>query len=200
MKGKTYVKICGVHNIKEAKKAEEYGADYIGLLVDFPNTYLSLSRGKARSIIKSIKTSKPIILTLEREAEKVIRLIEETNPWGIQLLRPSENMIKKLKKNKDSAKYVRKYKKSDFLLLDSKKGRLLGGTGKVHDWKLSKNIIEKSPVPVFLAGGLSVANVEKAISLLKPYAVDVESSLRNKNGFRDLNKVKRFIKKVKNLY
>jgi phosphoribosylanthranilate isomerase len=54
----------------------------------------------------------------------------------------------------------------------------LGGTGETHDWAISRQIVERCPLPVFLAGGLSSANVEEAIRTVKPFGVDVCSSLR----------------------
>jgi len=204
------VKICGIHDIFEAKNAIKYGADYLGILVNIPKTNLSLSPLQAKKIIKNQKKAKFIILTIEKDPKKLVYILKKTSPWGIQLLRPSIRNIKYLKKrtdakiipvihiiNKNAIKESKKYKDADFLLLDSKVGNNLGGTGKVHDWNISKKIIKQSPVPIFLAGGLNSKNVKESIRSLNPYCVDAESLLRNKKGFRDLKKVKEFIKKVK---
>ena len=77
-------------------------------------------------------------------------------------------------------------------------GHHLGGTGKTHNWNISKKIIEESKVPVFLAGGLSELNVKEAINITGAHYVDAESLLRNESGFRDLEKVKKFIQQAKN--
>ena len=70
----------------------------------------------------------------------------------------------------------------DALLLDSGNPgaavRELGGTGRVHDWSVSREIVERAPVPVFLAGGLAVGNVREAIAAVRPFGVDVCSRLR----------------------
>ena len=72
--------------------------------------------------------------------------------------------------------------KVDALLLDS--GRVdtpvreLGGTGRVHDWSLSRRVVEAVSRPVFLAGGLDPGNVAAAIRYVKPYGVDVCNGLR----------------------
>jgi phosphoribosylanthranilate isomerase len=70
----------------------------------------------------------------------------------------------------------------DALLLDSgvpdAPVRLLGGTGRVHDWAISQRIVAASPVPVFLAGGLTPANVGEAIRAVRPYGVDLCTGLR----------------------
>lgn len=68
------------------------------------------------------------------------------------------------------------------LLLDSGNLSLptkqFGGTGRSHDWRLSRRIRERSPIPVILAGGLNAANVASAINEVRPYAVDVCSGVR----------------------
>jgi phosphoribosylanthranilate isomerase len=80
----------------------------------------------------------------------------------------------------------------DALLLDSGNPRLavkeLGGTGRVHDWTLSRAIVERSPVPVFLAGGLRAENVAEAVRAVGPFGVDVCSGVRT-NGRLDRAKL-----------
>jgi len=87
----------------------------------------------------------------------------------------------------------------DAILLDSGNPNLkvkqLGGTGRVHDWKLSRRIREEVSCPVFLAGGLNPDNVSKAIEEVEPFAVDVCSGVRT-NGMLDIEKLERFFKAV----
>lgn len=70
----------------------------------------------------------------------------------------------------------------DALLLDSGRPqgavKELGGTGRVHDWSLSRRIVESSPVPVFLAGGLNASNVAEAVQRVRPFGVDLCSGVR----------------------
>jgi phosphoribosylanthranilate isomerase len=87
----------------------------------------------------------------------------------------------------------------DALLLDSGNPNLkikeLGGTGRVHDWKLSRMIREKSKCPVFLAGGLKPENVRQAIEEVRPFGVDVCSGVRS-NGMLDKKKLADFVYQV----
>ena len=87
----------------------------------------------------------------------------------------------------------------DAILLDSGNPNLkvkqLGGTGRVHDWKLSRRIRESVACPVFLAGGLNPDNVTQAIEAVEPFAVDVCSGVRT-NGMLDIDKLERFFKAV----
>jgi len=71
---------------------------------------------------------------------------------------------------------------ADALLLDSGNPTLtikeLGGTGRIHDWELSRRIVDQSPRPVFLAGGLNAGNVADAIRRVRLFGVDVCTGLR----------------------
>jgi phosphoribosylanthranilate isomerase len=90
----------------------------------------------------------------------------------------------------------------DGLLLDSGNPNLkrkeLGGTGRVHNWKLSRKIVESVKIPVFLAGGLTSENVAEAIEMVHPFGVDVCSGVRT-NGFLDERKLVDFISTVNKL-
>jgi phosphoribosylanthranilate isomerase len=87
----------------------------------------------------------------------------------------------------------------DALLLDSGNQKLavkeLGGTGRTHDWRISRRIVETVRVPVFLAGGLTPENVATAIREVRPFGLDVCSGLRT-DGNLDAEKVRRFFANV----
>lgn len=84
---------------------------------------------------------------------------------------------------------------ADALLLDSGNPKLkikeLGGTGRVHNWQLSRRIREQSPKPVFLAGGLKPENVRQAIETVEPFGLDLCSGVRT-NGQLDPQKLELF--------
>jgi len=85
---------------------------------------------------------------------------------------------------------------ADAILLDSGNQSLavkeLGGTGRRHDWRLSRLIRESVPVPIFLAGGLRAENVQEAIAEVGPFALDVCSGVRT-DGCLDAHKLERFV-------
>jgi phosphoribosylanthranilate isomerase len=87
----------------------------------------------------------------------------------------------------------------DMLLLDSGNPKLetkeLGGTGRTHNWRISREIVNEVDIPVFLAGGLTPDNVAGAIERVKPFGVDVCSGVRTDEKL-DVNKVKCFIQNV----
>ena len=83
----------------------------------------------------------------------------------------------------------------DAILLDSGNPNLiikeLGGTGRIHNWALSRKIRENIRKPIFLAGGISADNVRQAIEEVNPYGIDLCSSVRT-NGNLDMEKLERF--------
>lgn len=87
----------------------------------------------------------------------------------------------------------------DMILLDSGNPKLavkeLGGTGRRHDWSVSRKIVESVKVPVFLAGGLNAVNVREAIETVQPYGLDLCSGVRT-NGRLDEYKIDRFFRAV----
>jgi phosphoribosylanthranilate isomerase len=89
--------------------------------------------------------------------------------------------------------------KVDALLLDSGNQKLpvkeLGGTGRTHDWRISRRIIDSVRVPVFLAGGLTPENAATAIREVRPFGLDVCSGLRT-NGNLDEEKVRKFFENI----
>ena len=91
-------------------------------------------------------------------------------------------------------------KSVDAILLDSGNQKLvtkeLGGTGRVHNWNISRKIVESANIPIYLAGGLNPQNVDEAILQVKPYGVDVCSGVRT-NSKLDEEKLKSFFDRVR---
>lgn len=98
----------------------------------------------------------------------------------------------------EKAKQIQQYVYA--ILLDSgnpkAEVKILGGTGKVHNWEVSREIVKAVPVPVFLAGGLHSGNVADAIKTVNPFGVDVCSGVRT-NGKLDKEKLEAFIRATK---
>ncbi len=87
----------------------------------------------------------------------------------------------------------------DAILLDSGNPNLavkeLGGTGRVHNWELSRKIRKSISIPLFLAGGLNKGNVRQAIDFVQPFGLDLCSSVRT-NGQLDEQKLDEFFKAI----
>ena len=123
--------------------------------------------------------------------------------WQKKPLMPDILLMKAISvEDQSSVEVAKQYAQvSDLLLLDtSAKGFPgVGATGFTHDWNVSKQIVEGVDIPVILAGGLSAANVAKAMEVVKPWGVDSNTST-NIEGSRvekDLKRIEEFIKAVK---
>jgi phosphoribosylanthranilate isomerase len=88
---------------------------------------------------------------------------------------------------KDVAEYA------DMLLLDTKVGDKVGGTGVTHDYAVDRKIKESTDKRIILSGGLNPENVAAAVKTVRPYAVDVSSGVESKPGVKDPEKVNKFI-------
>ena len=217
----TKVKICGNTNVKDALIAAEAGADAIGVInVADTRRYIDLEDARAISDALPVFVSKVVVVTLDNistgAAQDKIKSIEDTGADCIQLhgdesvelvadlracMESSTRIIKKIGVSGDKEKCLENalaYEDVvDAILVDTLaiSGRTgeIGGTGKQHDWSISKEIVERVKKPVILAGGLNPDNVARAIALVKPYAVDVSSGVERELRKKDAVKVKRFI-------
>ncbi len=211
------VKICCISSTSEAQMAMNYGAAAMGLVGRMPSGPGPI----ADELIKSIAAAIPppvasFLLTCETSAEQIIAHHKRTFTNTIQLVDelPEKDYVT-IKEAIPAIKLVQvihvidegsiedAIKVSgyvDAILLDSGNPRLaikeLGGTGRVHDWKLSRKIKESIKIPLFLAGGLNAANVRQAIDEVEPYAVDVCSGVRT-NGNLDKKKLDLFFNAVR---
>lgn len=207
------VKICCISSIPEAMAAIESGADAIGLVGRMPSGPGPIPDELIRQI--AFATPPPVgtfLLTSETSASKIIKHHQRTGTNTIQIVDLlSDGTHLQIKKALPSVKIVqvihvidhksvelaiRLSDSVDALLLDSGNPNLkikeLGGTGRIHNWNLSRQIQGGSKCPVFLAGGLNPDNVRQAIESVEPFGVDVCSGVRTK-GVLDIGKLKAFI-------
>jgi phosphoribosylanthranilate isomerase len=210
------VKICGITNAEDAFAAIRQGADYLGFVVEIFGAERIVERDEARELFEQLKGNVPLVaLTDLVKGEEIaglcsfvgtdaVQLVKEIQIEEIVALRqsmPSLKIFKTIHANDESASEKAKQfeKAADFIVLDSKSGRKLGGTGKKANWKIAAKIAAQCTKPVFLAGGLTPENVAKAIEQVRPFGVDVSSGVKMQNNKRkiDLNKLKKFIEKAK---
>jgi phosphoribosylanthranilate isomerase len=208
----TRIKICCIKSENEARLAIEYGASAIGLVARMPSGPGPITDELIRQIAKTVPP--PIatfMLTSERSVKGIIEHYNRTNTNTIQIVDTlSTGTYSQLKTALPGVKIVQVIhvidEKSvdealeisgmvDAILLDSGNPNLkvkeLGGTGRVHNWKLSRQIREGSKCQVFLAGGLNPENVRRAIEEVQPFAVDVCSGVRT-DGRLDRKKLELF--------
>lgn len=212
----TRIKICCIKSVEEAKTAIRFGASAIGLVAKMPSGPGPISD----DLIKEIVTTVPppigtFLLTSETSVREIIKHHQRTNTNAIQIVDAlSEGSYSQLKDalpfvkivqvihvidESSVAEAIRISESVDAILLDSGNPHLkikeLGGTGKVHNWQLSRKIRMNSRCPIFLAGGLKAENVKQAIEEVGPYAVDVCSGVRT-DGNLDILKLEKFFTEV----
>jgi len=213
-----YVKICGIRRQADALLAAELGADAIGLLVgqkhDSPDF---ISATVARDISRALPPSvEAVLVTHVEDVQELERLLQQSEITAIQLhseIAPSsvERLRHRLPHPKifksvniisaDSVAYPETFEQLvDGFVLDSinvATGQV-GGTGKTHDWSVSREIVMRYPdVPIILAGGLNSENVRSAIERVRPFGVDVNSGTKAADGFKDPRKMEVFINQAK---
>ena len=198
--------------------AAELGADAIGLLVgqkhDSPDF---ISAPVARDISRALPPSvEAVLVTHVEDVEELERLLQQSEITAIQLhseIAPSsvERLRHRLPHLKifksvniisaDSVAYPEAFEQLvDGFVLDSinvATGQV-GGTGKTHDWSVSREIVMRyADVPIILAGGLNSENVRSAIERVRPFGVDVNSGTKAADGFKDPQKMEAFIVEAK---
>jgi phosphoribosylanthranilate isomerase len=200
------VKICGITNLDDALAAVYYGADALGF-VFYKGSPRYISYRNSASIIKKLP---PLITTVgvfvDEKPSHVEKIISRTCIDVVQfhgneapeLCNCSRSLIKAIKvKSLESLEPLDKYKsKVSAFLLDTFTPNALGGTGQTFNWDIA--IYAKKFGKIILAGGLNADNVIEAVKHVKPYGVDVSSSIESKKGKKDHKKIKLFIEKVKN--
>ena len=207
-----FIKVCGIQNVSEALGSIEAGANTIGMLIGVPEYVKDrISHETARKIVAEVpRTVRTVMVTHLLETEKIADLVEYTQVSAVQVhnklsVKELDELRKKLPGleiiktvhvvDESSFKQVKIYEPySDMILLDSKIGDMIGGTGKTHDWGISKKIVEQAKVPVILAGGLNPENIEEAVKKVKPSGIDANSGLENKDGSKDFEKIRQFAK------
>ena len=213
------VKICCISSVYEAITAVECGASALGLVSGMPSGPGVISDEQISGILKYVSGNiSSFLLTSKITAEGIIEQHRKFNTTAIQIVDEVElNVYEKIKQSLPEIKIVQvvhvtdessvNYAISvsqfaDALLLDSgnpkKEIKELGGTGRVHNWSISRQIREAVTIPVYLAGGLNSGNVINAIEAVDPYGVDLCSGVRT-DGKLDIIKLKEFFNKVNSI-
>jgi phosphoribosylanthranilate isomerase len=208
------VKICGLTREEDLAFAVNMGADAVGFLVGVPESPRNLTLKRAKNLLLKVPVFvDKVVVTIPKSIEWLSEVNNRLRPSAIQIHGNKKLDSKKIQDRiKDTMliktiyvtencldeKTLEDLKTFDAILLDSFSKNQYGGTGKVHDWKLSRKIKEAIvPIPVILAGGLTPDNIKEAILSVKPYAVDVASGIEINPGIKDHKKIRAFIETAK---
>lgn len=207
------IKICGINDKLSMDAAIESKADYIGL-VFYDKSPRNLSLDDAKHLLKNRNQHSKIVALTVNSDDDFIRDIEQNiKPDYFQLhgnetpLRCKEIKVKfeipiikgiGIKNKLDLIKANQDYENlCDILLLDSPSSILPGGNGEIFNWNIIKNC--EPSKKWMLAGGLNINNIEKAVKVSNPPAIDISSGVEISKGMKDPEMIKNFITKCRNI-
>jgi len=207
------VKICGTTSVHDARLALDAGADLIGVMVHHPPSPRNVLLETARSIrfvagdrlvLLSVNQSlndlrdfhvqlKPQILQLH--GDEAPQIVADLSRSGIRVWKAIHGDASQL------LEQARLFTQAgaETILVDAREassgGTVYGGTGKVADWNGARALVEAG-FRVVLAGGLAPENVERAVEIVKPFAVDCVSGVEVSKGIKDPSKVRDFVRRA----
>ncbi len=211
--GVVRVQIAGISTLEDALAVERAGADAIGFTLGLPDgPHNGLDEHGARAIIRALPPLiTPVLITYHTTAASVVPLCRYLGVSTVQLhARPDPAEVAAIRATLPGVKLILAVSvtgetaiaealalaaHADALILDSYDpvtGRR-GATGRTHDWAISRRIVERVPVPVMLAGGLTPENVADAIRQVRPWAVDTHTGVERPDGSTDHERVRAFV-------
>lgn len=222
-KSRIALKICGLSNIKDIDFCYKSGVDAVGFLLgnsngEFPTDKLSIKQ--TNNLIQTMpKGLLSFVLIKEFEYEKMYNILASLDCDVIQLQKdPSVLTLTKLRKNFPKLEWVKTIKMQpdykfddianiilkyvdcvDAFLLDSP----MGGSGKTHNWNLSRRVSgfirDNLGLPIILAGGLNKDNIIYAIDSVNPSMLDIMSGASLSRGIKDHDSINEIVKKIKSI-
>ncbi len=207
------IKMCGFTRPEDVEKACELGVDFIGINL-VPSSPRRVSVEEARKLFDRVRSGiKRVVVLRPENPEEVERVYRELEPEVIQvnplfplsrLRRPGAELMVTVPippSPSESSLLLRAREAErvgDYVLLDTE-GPLGGGTGRTHDWSVSRRIREALERPVFLAGGLNPRNVRRAVEEVRPDGVDVSSGIERSPGVKEEGLMREFVRAVRGL-
>ncbi len=219
---KNIIQIAGVKNLDEAEMLISKGVEYIGFPLRLTVNAEDTSEKDAKTIIAEIKgKSNPVLITYLSQADEIAEFCNYLDVDIVQLhgdvgkkeleklnkIKPELQIIKSLviKENNFPSLVETVNELSPFVTafitdtFDPETGAE-GATGKTHDWEISERLVQLSPKPVILAGGLNPDNVFDAIVHVKPAGVDSHTGVENSDGNKSAGKTERFAAEAKRAF
>jgi len=202
------VKICGITNWIDARRAVAAGADFLGFNF-YPPSPRYIAPARARRIVRRLPERITVVGVFVNESEEkmlqiaravgldYLQLHGDESPEIISRLRPAFPVIKALRVQKSfRPAQLAQFKRAAAILLDGFQPRRYGGTGKTFNWSVARRA--KGNGKIFLAGGLTPQNVAAAIRAARPYAVDVCSGVEARPGKKDPVRIIAMMRAVQN--
>ena len=215
----TWVKICGTTNLGDARAAAEAGADALGFV--FAESPRQIQPEAAAKIVRELPPQvEKVGVFVNHPAERIREIVEQVGLTALQLHGGEEDLarakailpwadehrlriIVAVSGLEGAGIGVERLRPGAHhrtaMLLDSMTPSLRGGSGVTWDWKQLAPFVDaiRGAVDVIVAGGLKAENVQEAIRVLHPWGVDVVSGVEREPGKKDHQKVKAFVKAVR---
>jgi phosphoribosylanthranilate isomerase len=213
------VKICGLTRPEDVDNAVNSGADAVGFIFGYGNSPRNVSFENLARLVARVPPYVSSVVVSPSENPDLAEVSSEVKPTFYQLYSEDGSLaggvdpsvlINTVHVNSDSLNLESIIQRSKILAKSSKgiildsvpkeaSGKSLpGGTGATHDWNSSRKIRDALyPFPIILGGGLNPKNVQRAIEIVMPFAVDVSSGVESKPGIKDDIKVRDFIQNAK---
>jgi phosphoribosylanthranilate isomerase len=207
---RTRVKICGITRTEDAVLAARLGADALGLMFYAGSKrHISLEQAQAiRAVVPAFVSLVGLFVNPSREeVEAVINAVhldclqfhgDESPQFCASFAMPYLKVLRmspQLDNNSIDA-MIASHASANAILLDAWDPVQAGGTGKTFDWSRAAKCVERSPLPVILAGGLDASNAARAIQTVKPWALDLSSGVESEPGIKDPKRLQAFFDEV----
>lgn len=216
------IQVAGVIDQREAELLISCGVEYLGFPLRLPVNTVDHSEQEAREIISNLPSHvKAVAITYQNNAQDIVNFLYYLRTNYIQLhgdiaieqlkllkqYKPEVIVFKSLVIGTKSIEQLKNYISQsspyiDMFITDTYDPNTgaSGATGIAHDWSISKELVEYSPKPVILAGGLNPDNIYDAIITVKPAGVDVHTGVEDKNGRKDSDKVLNFLSEAQRAF
>ncbi|PWR71449.1 N-(5'-phosphoribosyl)anthranilate isomerase [Methanospirillum lacunae] len=188
------IKICGITRPEDARTVDQAGADAIGVVL-FSDSPRSVEPEQAAEIFRAAGPYMGRVCVSHTSSRSELEEILQLCPTAIQISNPhpmpsdrTVQVIRVIEPGMDLPTSV----DTDALIVDTSQGK-----GKPYDPGFARSVMNKTTLPVILAGGLRTDNVAEAVRTLHPYAVDVASGVEISPGIKDPQKIRSFIQNAR---
>jgi len=217
-----FIQVAGIIDLAEAEMLINCGVNFLGFPLRLPVNKVDCTEEEAASIIAKTKDRvKSVAITYLNKSDEIISFCKKLEVEIIQLhgdisidelrklktVAPELSIIKSLVMKQGNFNNLETIVTStqnyvDAFITDTYDPvtGASGATGKTHDWKLSRRLVELSSKPVILAGGINHLNVYEAMMTVKPAGVDTHTGVEGIDGRKDYDKVKKFVEEAKRAF
>ncbi|MFO8100369.1 MAG: phosphoribosylanthranilate isomerase [Salinibacter sp.] len=199
------LKVCGITELEDARYLAGAGADYLGF-IQHEDSPRYAPPALASDIIEWVHGPTPVGVFVNDDARTINAAVEEAGLEMAQLHGQEPPyvvdavdcpVIKAIHVRNDAAPeqlrtlFERYEAEADYFLLDTHNSSVWGGTGESFNWRLARELSDD--YPLFLAGGINADNVRRAAETMRPYAIDLSSSLEDAPGQKSFAKIDAFM-------